>query len=75
MTFTAPEIGSLVLRLQGAFLDRPALQLTLPDAERRFEIDPFTCRAVLGALVDAHVLARMPGGVYVRHVPRQAHAA
>ena len=75
MTCTARQIGSFVLRVQDAFLDAPTLQVTLPQAQREFGMDVFTCRAVLGALVDAHVLARTPDGVYARHFPRQAHAA
>lgn len=75
MTFTTRQIGSFVLRVQGAFLDSPALQVTVPQAQREFGMDAFTCRAVLGALVDAHVLARTPDGVYARHFPRQARAA
>lgn len=75
MTSTARQIGSLVLRVQGAFLDQPTLQLTLPDAARRLGVDAFTCRAVLDALADARVLARTADGVYLRHFPRQAHAA
>jgi hypothetical protein len=75
MTFTVPEIGSLVLRVQGAFLDRPARHMTLPQAQREFGVNAFTCHAVLGALVDAHVLSRTRDGVYHRYVPRQAHAA
>jgi len=75
MTFTARQIGSLVLRVQDAFLDSPMLHVTLPQAQREFGMDAFTCHAVLDALVDAHVLARAPGGVYARHVPPQAHAA
>jgi hypothetical protein len=75
MTFTARQIGSLVLRVQDAFLDSPTLQVTLPQAQRAFGMDAFTCHAVLGALVDGHVLARTPEGVYTRQFPRQAHAA
>jgi hypothetical protein len=75
MTFTTRQIGSLVLRVQDAFLDSPTLQVTLPQAQRAFGIDAFTCHAVLGALVEAHVLARTCGGVYMRNLPRQAHAA
>lgn len=75
MTFTARQIGSLVLRVQDAFLDSPTLQVTLPQAQREFGMDAFTCHAVLGALVDAHVLARTRDGVYLRHFPRQAYAA
>jgi hypothetical protein len=75
MTFTAHEIGSLVLRVQDAFLEHPTLHLTVPQAQREFGMDAFTCRGLLGALVDAHVLARTPDGVYARIFPRQAHAA
>ena len=75
MTFTTPQIGLLVLRIQDAFLDEPTLQLTLRAAARHFGLDGFTCRAVLGALVDAHVLARTHDGLYRRYVPQQAHAA
>jgi hypothetical protein len=56
--------------MQNEFLDTPTLDLTLAEAERRFGADDVTCAAVLGALVDAGVLARTPGGTYVRFVPR-----
>jgi hypothetical protein len=75
MTFAARQIESLVLGVQDAFLNQPELQLTLTTAARRFDLDRFTCRAVLDALVDAHVLARTPDGHYRRHFPRRAHAA
>ena len=75
MTATARQIESLVLHIQGVFLNQPTLRLTLSAAARQFGLDGFTCQAVLGALVDAHVLARTPDGVYLRHYPRQAHAA
>jgi hypothetical protein len=75
MTFAARQIESLVLGIQDAFLNQPTLQLTLTAAARQFGLDRFTCRAVLGALVDAHVLARTQDGRYHRHFPRQAHAA
>ena len=72
---TARQIGSLILRIQNDFLDTPALRLTLRDAVLQFDIDPITCHAILGALVDAQVLARSHDGEYVRHAPRHAHAA
>ena len=75
MTFAAPQIESLVLGIQNAFLDQPTLRLTLTAAARQFGLDRLTCRAVLGALVDAHVLARTQDGLYHRHFPRRAHAA
>ena len=75
MTATARQIELLVLRIQGAFLNQPTLRLTLSAAARQFGLDGFTCQAVLGALVDAHVLARTADGVYLRHDQRQAHVA
>ena len=74
MTPTPREIGSLVLHVQGAFLNRPALHLTLHQAEQAFGVDAVTCQAVLGTLVEAHVLDSTGDGIYSRHFP-QAHAA
>jgi hypothetical protein len=74
MTPTAREIGSLVLHVQGAFLNKPTLHLTLHQAEHEFRVDAVSCQAVLGTLVDAHVLDRTSDGLYSRHFP-QAHAA
>lgn len=68
-------VATLVMRIQGAFLEAPALHLTLPEAERRFAIDRRSCEAVLGALVDARVLARSADGRYTRFFPRLADAA
>ena len=75
MMLTAGQIELLVLRMQDAFLDRPTLRLTVPQAERQFGVDPFICRAVLDVLVDEHVLARTHDGSYRRHFPWHAHAA
>ena len=63
------EIQDLVVTLQQAFLDAPALRLTLPDAQRHCAADAQTCAAVLDFLVDGGVLARTPQGQYVRHFP------
>lgn len=75
MTLNPDQIAALVLRMQGDFLDAPTLKLTHPEAARRFGVDRVTCEAVLGALVDAGVLARTRDGVYMRYFPRLAHAA
>ena len=76
MTATCYDIGALVLRIENDFLATPGLALTLREAQQRFRTDPTTLNAVLGALVDAHVLARTPRGAYARHFPRFAeHAA
>lgn len=63
------QIQDLVVTLQQAFLDAPALRLTLPDAERQCAADGRTCEAVLNFLVDAGVLTRTPQGHYARHFP------
>ena len=64
------SIGSVVLRMQRAFLETPGLLLTLDDAQERFGADEVICEAVLDALVDAGVLKRTGTGAYARHVPR-----
>jgi hypothetical protein len=59
-----------VTRIQDAFLEAPALRLTLVETGRRFGADDIACRAVLQALVEAEVLTRTSEGAYVRHFPR-----
>ena len=75
MTFDSSRVVALVMRVQGDFLETPALHLTLGDAERRFGVDRHTCEAVLGTLVNSGVLARTDDGGYVRFFPRLARAA
>ena len=62
------------MRIQNDFLDDPALKLTLPRAQARFGVDAVTGEAVLGALLDAGVLARTPDGAYVRLLPPAVYA-
>jgi hypothetical protein len=69
MIATCNWIGALVMRMQSDFLDVPKLTLTLPQAQQRFGVDEVTCQAVLGALVDAGVLANV-NGIYARLFPR-----
>lgn len=68
-------LESLVLQVQDEFLDTPALDLTLAEAQQRFGMDRPTCDAVLEALVDSGVLARTDRDTYVRFFPhgRPAH--
>ncbi len=63
------RIQDLVVRMQQAFLDAPALRLTLPQARRRFSTGAATCEAVLNVLVEAGVLSRTSQGQYVRLFP------
>ena len=70
MSLNCWRIAALVTKIQNDFLDIPGLTLTLSQARNRFGTDERTCDAVLGALVDAHVLARTPDNSYVRFFPR-----
>jgi hypothetical protein len=65
----------LVVTMQQAFLDSPALRLTLPQAQRRFARNAVTCEAVLNVLVEAGVLSRTTRGQYVRSFPRSTGRA
>jgi hypothetical protein len=70
------RIEDLVVRVQQAFLDAPALRLTVPQARREFSTSEATCEAVLNMLVDAGVLSRTSQGTYVRLFPHGTrHAA
>jgi hypothetical protein len=75
MATNASWVETLVMQVQGGFLDTPALRLTLPQAERHFGIDRASCEAVLDALVAAKVLVRSKDGAFTRLYPRLAHAA
>jgi hypothetical protein len=69
MTLTRDRIETLVITIQAAFLEEPTVDLTLRDVRKRFAVDDVTCRAVLGALVDAHVLEHTARGRYARFFP------
>jgi hypothetical protein len=58
------------MTMQNDFLKTPGLTLTIWQAEKRFGADRPTCDAILGALVDARVLARTKSG-YTRFFPKQ----
>ena len=75
MTFDTNRVVALVVKVQGDFLEAPALKLTLGEAEERFGVDRHTCQAILGTLVNSGVLAPTDDGAYVRFFPRLAHAA
>ena len=75
MTANVHRVEALVMRMQRDFLEQPALRLTMRQAERRFGVDRVACEAVLGALVDAGVLARSVDGTYLRFFPPLTRAA
>jgi hypothetical protein len=69
------RIQVLVVSMQQAFLDAPALRLTLPQACRRFSTSGAMCAAVLNVLVEAGVLSRTSQGQYFRLIPPTAGRA
>jgi hypothetical protein len=72
MSVSCGRIAALVTKIQNEFLDKAGLALTLSQAQNWFGADEITCEAVLGALVDAKVLAKTPDGAYIRFFPRLA---
>jgi hypothetical protein len=63
---TDADIGGLVRRIRGEFLEMPGLRLTEPQAQRLWSLDPASCRAVLGSLVDTGFLTQTRDGAFVR---------
>jgi hypothetical protein len=53
-------------RVQGEFLEMPGLRLTEAQARRLWGLDAASCRALLGALVDAQFLYRTRDGAFMR---------
>lgn len=53
-------------RIQGEYQQLPGLRLTLAQAQRLWHMDRSTCRALMGALVDARYLSLDTDGTFVR---------
>jgi len=66
MQETGRTIQDVVRRIRGEFLEMPGLRLTPQQARRLWRLDETACDAVLGALVDAHFLARTRDGAFVK---------
>ena len=61
------RLSELTLRrICGEYLEMPGLRLTLPQAQRLWNLDALVCEALMGALVDARFLTRMGDGAFVR---------
>jgi len=78
MTPTRSEVEGLVVRIQSAFLDTPAVRMTPGQAAKRFGVGVGACEAVLDTLREARVVAVMPSGAYERFFPHAgspAHAS
>ena len=53
-------------RVKGEFLEMPGLRLTGAQACRMWGLEPASCDALLGALVDAKFLFRTRDGAFMR---------
>lgn len=61
----------LLRAIRHEYLHLPDLALTTDDACRLFDLEPGTCRALLGCLVDDGVLVQAPGGTFVAQASRR----
>lgn len=52
----------LLRRVEAEYREMPGLRLTFAQAQRLWSLDRESCEAVLNALVEAHVLARIRSG-------------
>ena len=66
----APEqnraVDDVLRRVQGEFIEMPGLRLTEPQARRLWGLDPVSCDALLGALVEAKFLFKTRDGAFMR---------
>ena len=61
-----PRVVEAVQRLKGAFLETPAVQMSLVDASRLSGLERGTTRLILEALEDARFLRRASNGLFMR---------
>lgn len=59
------SVNELLRVVQAEYLEIPGLHLTKPQAQRLWGLDPFTCDALLDALVAARFLRCTHRGAYV----------
>ena len=59
------SVSELLRVVQAEYLEIPGLHLTKPQAQRLWGLDPFTCDALLDALVAAQFLRCTHRGAYV----------
>jgi hypothetical protein len=56
----------LIQRVRSEFLEMPGLRLTEQQARRLLDLDPPSCAAVLGGLIDTGFLCRTRDGFFMR---------
>ena len=57
-------IDEALRRVKGEYLEMPGLRLTSAQAQRLWGLDRESCRALLGALVDAKFLTQTRDGAF-----------
>ena len=65
-TRSASAIPALLIRIEREYEEMPGLRLTRAQAQRLWDLDAATCRAVLKRLTERGFLKRTPAGSYVR---------
>ena len=65
MTIEQSTIHDWLRLIQAEYLEMPDLQLTKPQIERLWTLEPQMCDALLDALVATHFLRKTPQEVYV----------
>lgn len=64
--FTARLTGDLFHRICGEYTEMPGLRLTLPQAQRLWDLDATLSRLALDSLVQSGFLKRTENGQYLR---------
>lgn len=60
----AADLGSLLARIRGEFVETPGLCVTVDDARQLWGLDRDTCQTMLQALTDARFLHRTPADAF-----------
>jgi DNA-binding IclR family transcriptional regulator len=60
------SMDDLIVRVRSEYLEMPGLKLTITQASRLWGLDPSTCQALLGTLMDSRFLTRTRDGHYSR---------
>jgi hypothetical protein len=61
------DVGDVVQMIKAEYLEMPGLCLTLPQAQRLWDLDRDICAAALGRLVEIGFLCCAGSGIYGRN--------
>ena len=60
------DVGDVIQMVTAEYLEMPGLRLTLPQAQRLWNLNRETCTTVFGRLVEGRFLCRTETGSYQR---------